>query len=296
MAGRRRRHRHLRRDCAFDVRVETGIPRGDATGCVEEALRGLAFPGDLPDGVQSLRHIHRFRQERRGLAPAPHSARFGAAAGRPREGAGAMTDVHRFPHDLGWIEVICGSMFSGKSEELIRRVRRAQIARQRIQVFKPRLDDRFRREEVVSHSEMSFPAEVVDKAEDILARLHDRTQVIAIDEVQFFGAGIVAVCEKLANLGKRVIVAGLDQDYRGLPFDPVPQLLAVAEYVTKALAVCAVCGAPANRSQRVVASEERIVVGASGVYEARCRRCFEPDAWRQVSMPLGDPEPPDDGR
>jgi thymidine kinase len=187
---------------------------------------------------------------------------------------------------LGSIEAICGSMFSGKSEELIRRVRRAQIARQRVQVFKPKLDDRYKRDQVVSHSEMSLPAEIVVKAEDILLRVGDRTEVVAIDEVQFFGRAIVDVCEKLANLGKRVIVAGLDQDYLGRPFDPVPQLMAVAEYVTKTLAVCARCGAPANRSQRLIASDERIVVAAEGGYEARCRRCFEPDAFRQISMAL----------
>ena len=203
-----------------------------------------------------------------------------------------MSDLHGFMRGLGSLEVICGSMFSGKSEELIRRVRRAQIARQRVQVFKPRLDDRFRHDHVVSHSEMSVPAEIVGSAEDILRRVHDRTDVVAIDEVQFFGRDVVDVCEKLANLGKRVIVAGLDQDYLGRPFDPVPQLMAVAAYVTKTLAVCARCGAPANRSQRLIASDERIVVGAEGTYEARCRRCFDADAFKQMNMPLeGDADP-----
>ena len=203
-----------------------------------------------------------------------------------------MSDFHGFVRGLGSIEVICGSMFSGKSEELIRRVRRAQIARQRVQVFKPQLDDRYRRDQIVSHSDMSLAAEIVAKAEDILKHVADRTEVVAIDEIQFFGRDVVGVCEKLANLGKRVIVAGLDQDYLGQPFEPVPQLLAVAEYLTKTLAVCARCGAPANRSQRLVASEERIVVGAEGTYEARCRRCFEPDAHRQMNIPLDDPEGP----
>ena len=203
-----------------------------------------------------------------------------------------MSDFHGFVRGLGSIEVICGSMFSGKSEELIRRVRRAQIARQRVQVFKPQLDDRYRRDQIVSHSDMSLAAEIVAKAEDILKHVADRTEVVAIDEIQFFGRDVVGVCEKLANLGKRVIVAGLDQDYLGQPFEPVPQLLAVAEYVTKTLAVCARCGAPANRSQRLVASEERIVVGAEGTYEARCRRCFEPDAHRQMNIPLDGPEGP----
>ncbi|MBI5500084.1 MAG: thymidine kinase [Deltaproteobacteria bacterium] len=199
-----------------------------------------------------------------------------------------MSDFHGFVRGLGSIEVICGSMFSGKSEELIRRVRRAQIARQRVQVFKPQLDDRYRRDQIVSHSDMSVPAEMVAKAEEILAHVADRTEVVAIDEIQFFGRDVADVCEKLANLGKRVIVAGLDQDYLGRPFEPVPQLLAVAEYVTKTLAVCARCGAPANRSQRLIASDERIVVGAEGKYEARCRRCFEPDAPRQIAMPLDE--------
>lgn len=187
---------------------------------------------------------------------------------------------------FGSIEVICGSMFSGKSEELIRRVRRAQIARQRVQVFKPRIDDRYRADHVTSHSEMSVPAVLVESVDEVLANLDDRTQVVAIDEVQFMGEGIVPVCERLANMGKRVIVAGLDQDYRGQPFEPVPQLMAVAEFVTKTLAVCARCGAPANRTQRLVASEDRVVVGAKGAYEARCRRCFEPDLTRQMNMPL----------
>ncbi len=199
-----------------------------------------------------------------------------------------MTAFH--PFGLGSIEVICGSMFSGKSEELIRRVRRVQIARQRVQVFKPRLDDRYKEDEVVSHSEMSVPCEIVTTAEEILHRLDDRTEVIAIDEVQFFGPDVVPLCERLANQGKRVIVAGLDQDYRGRPFEPVPSLLAVAEYVTKTLAVCARCGAPANRSQRLVAGDQQILVGAGGAYEARCRRCFEPDAAQQYAMPLGEPD------
>lgn len=203
-----------------------------------------------------------------------------------------MTTFLTFGRGLGSIEVICGSMFSGKSEELIRRVRRAQIARQRVQVFKPRIDDRYKEDEVVSHSEQSVPCEIVATPEEILPRLDDRTEVIAVDEVQFLGAGVVAVCERLANQGKRVIVAGLDQDYLGRPFDPMPHLMAVAEYVTKTLAVCHRCGAPANRSQRLTPEEDRVVVGAAGAYEARCRRCFEPEAARQYPMPL-DAQPKD---
>ena len=175
----------------------------------------------------------------------------------------------------GWVEVITGSMFSGKSEELIRRVRRAQIARQRVQLFKPRLDDRYAGDEIVSHSDMKMPSRTVASAREILERLDDRTEVVAIDEGQFFDPSLVGVVETLANRGLRVIVAGLDQDYTGRPFDPMPQLLAVAEYVDKMLAICMRCGAPANRSQRLVDSRDRVVVGGSEQYEARCRRCFQ---------------------
>ena len=176
----------------------------------------------------------------------------------------------------GSIEVITGSMFSGKSEELIRRVRRAQIARQKVQLFKPRVDARYSTGEIVSHSEMKMPSQVVDGADEILGRVDPDTQVVAIDEGQFFDMSLVEVADTLANRGLRVIVAGLDQDYRGRPFEPMPQLMAVAEYVDKTLAVCMRCGAPANRSQRLVADEHRVVVGGAGEYEARCRRCFHP--------------------
>jgi thymidine kinase len=186
----------------------------------------------------------------------------------------------------GHIEVICGSMFSGKSEELIRRLRRAVIGRQRVQIFKPAIDDRYAEGEIVTHAEQRLAATVVAGTEEILRGLKDRTEVIGIDEVQFFDKTIVQLCERLANQGRRVIVAGLDQDYQGRPFEPMPQLMAVAEYVTKTLAVCTRCGAPANRSQRLVARSERIVVGASGTYEARCRRCFEPEAIEQYAIPL----------
>jgi thymidine kinase len=181
---------------------------------------------------------------------------------------------------LGWIEVVTGSMFSGKSEELIRRVRRAQIARQRVQIFKPRVDDRYAADHIVSHSDMKLPSEVVGSAGEILDRLDTRTEVVGIDEGQFFDVSLVAVANSLADRGVRVIVAGLDQDYRGRPFDPMPQLMAVAEYVDKTLAICMRCGAPANRSQRLVAATDRVVVGGSHEYEARCRRCFQPGATR----------------
>ena len=175
----------------------------------------------------------------------------------------------------GWVEVVTGSMFSGKSEELIRRVRRAQIARQRVQLFKPRVDDRYAEDEIVSHSDMKMPSQTVSTAREILDLLDDRTEVVAVDEAQFFDGSLVGVVDGLANRGLRVIVAGLDQDYTGRPFDPMPQLLAVAEYVDKMLAICMRCGAPANRSQRLVESRDVVVVGGSKQYEARCRRCFQ---------------------
>ena len=178
--------------------------------------------------------------------------------------------------NIGWIEVICGSMFSGKSEELIRRLRRAQIARQRVQIFKPRIDARYSENHIVSHSEQKIASQVVSTSQDIMDNLDIRTEVIGIDEAQFFDKDIVTVCNRLADMGKRVIVAGLDQDYLGRPFDPMPQLLAIAEYITKTLAICMRCGNPANRTQRLIESEERVVVGAADIYEARCRRCFEP--------------------
>jgi thymidine kinase len=182
------------------------------------------------------------------------------------------------PHtpDHGWIEVITGSMFSGKSEELIRRLRRAQIARQKVQIFKPRIDNRFGDDHITSHSEMRIASEAVGSSAELLERVHEGTEVVGIDEGQFFDAELPAVCNTLADRGKRVIVAGLDQDYLGKPFEPMPQLLAIAEYITKTLAICVVCGRPANHTQRLVASSERVLVGASGTYEARCRVCFDP--------------------
>jgi thymidine kinase len=168
-------------------------------------------------------------------------------------------------------------MFSGKSEELIRRVRRAQIARQKVQLFKPRVDARFSTGEIVSHSEMKMPSQAVDEATEILSHVDPDTRVVAIDEGQFFDMSLVDVVDTLASRGLRVIVAGLDQDYQGRPFEPMPQLMAVAEYVDKTLAVCMQCGAPANRSQRLVPAEDRVVVGGAREYEARCRGCFRRD-------------------
>jgi thymidine kinase len=180
------------------------------------------------------------------------------------------------PTSTGWIEVITGSMFSGKSEELIRRLRRAQIARQKVQIFKPKVDSRYAEDHIISHSEMRIPSENLESSKDLLLRVKPDTEVVGIDEGQFFDAELPAVCNTLANQGKRVIVAGLDQDYLGKPFEPMPQLLAIAEYITKTLAICMVCGAPANHTQRLVASSQRVVVGGQGTYEARCRKCFDP--------------------
>src|SRR2546423_5438959 len=178
----------------------------------------------------------------------------------------------------GWIEVIAGSMFSGKSEELIRRLRRAKIARQRVQVFKPAIDNRFSEDHIVSHSEMRHESGVVETAEDILVRVEAHTDVVGIDEGQFFDNNLIEVANALAQRGVRVIIAGLDQDYMGQPFGPMPQLLAIAEYITKTHAICVRCGQPANYSQRIVDVEGQVVVGAGDAYEARCRRCFVPHA------------------
>ena len=185
-----------------------------------------------------------------------------------------MTEQRR--DDTGCIEVICDSMFSGKSEELIRRLRRAKIARQNVLAFKPRIDDRYDEDDIVSHDERRIESIRVDDASEILPLVGPEIQVVGIDEGQFLGERLPAVCEELADRGVRVIVAGLDQDFMGRPFEPMPALLAVAEYITKTLAVCMKCGRPANRTQRITPSTERVVVGASEVYEARCRHCFNP--------------------
>lgn len=189
-----------------------------------------------------------------------------------------------FPHRPGSLEVICGSMFSGKSEELIRRIRLARIAHQRVQVFKPGLDTRYAEEELVSHSNFRVAARKVATSSELMGQVNELTEVVGIDEVQFFDEGIVEVCNRLANAGKRVIVAGLDQDFRGHPFEPMPKLLAVGEYVTKLLAVCTICGSPANRSQRIRGGSEVIELGAQDRYEARCRRHFEPEEERQLQL------------
>jgi thymidine kinase len=181
----------------------------------------------------------------------------------------------------GWIEVICGSMFSGKTEELIRRLRRAQIARQRIQVFKPAIDVRYAEKAIASHNGLQEQAIPVNGSAGVLEVIDRTADVIAIDEIQFFDEGILEVCNYLANQGKRVICAGLDMDFRGHPFGPIPRLLAIAERVDKLQAICVVCGMPASRTQRLIEgkpayySDPVVLVGASEVYEARCRRHHE---------------------
>jgi thymidine kinase len=184
-------------------------------------------------------------------------------------------------HSMGWIEVVVGPMFSGKSEELIRRLRRAEIGKQRVQIFKPIIDQRYTKNGIVSHSGLEIPSELVATGSDILAKVAPRTEVVGVDEAQFLGDSIVDACVKLADLGKRVIVTGLDTDFMGRPFEPMPRMLAVAEEITKLLAICMQCGNPAVHTQRLVASEDLIVVGAAGMYEARCRRCFEPQLAHQ---------------
>lgn len=181
----------------------------------------------------------------------------------------------------GWIEVICGGMFSGKSEELIRRIRRARIARQKVAVFKPTVDTRYHPGTVTSHNGVCTEAVVVENAAEILGRVPDEIDVVAMDEVQFFEGGLVQVAQTLADRGIRVICAGLDQDFRGEPFGPTPVLMAVAEYVTKLQAICVRCGAPAGRSQRLidgspVGTEASVIqVGGKEQYEARCRHCHQ---------------------
>ncbi|MBK7230255.1 MAG: thymidine kinase [Ignavibacteriales bacterium] len=179
---------------------------------------------------------------------------------------------HAVPRETGWIEVIAGCMFSGKTEELIRRLRRAKIAKQKVVIFKPNIDTRYSSNSIVSHSEQSLPSILIKDVKEIIELVED-AQVIGIDEAQFFSSDLINVCNQLADEGKRVIVAGLDMDYRGVPFEPMPQLLSIAEYITKPLAICVECGNPADRTQRKTTSSERVIVGAADVYEARCRKC-----------------------
>ena len=188
--------------------------------------------------------------------------------------------------DDGWIEVIAGPMFSGKSEELIRRLTRYEIAGVVLQTFKPKIDTRYAEARVVSHSSLSVGAEAVKDSKDLLRSVDEKTVIVGIDEGQFFDDNLVEVCEHLADLGKQIIVAGLDLDYLGRPFGPIPRLLTRAEYVTKALAVCHRCGGPGMFTQRVVDSDELVVLGATDSYEARCRRCYDPYEATQEHLAL----------
>ena len=186
-----------------------------------------------------------------------------------------------FRYDGGWIEIICGSMFSGKTEELIRRLVRAEIAKQKVQVFKPALDNRYKADKVSSHSGSYFEATIIGDADEIAVRVASETNVVAIDEVQFFDWKVAELCDRLAHEGRRVILAGLDLDFRGEPFGPMPLLMAQAEVVDKLQAICMTCGAPASRTQRLINGRPAhyddpvIMVGASEVYEARCRQHHE---------------------
>ncbi len=181
-----------------------------------------------------------------------------------------MDIVHKH---TGWIEVICGSMFSGKTEELIRRLKRSEIARQKVKIFKPKIDKRYSNTDIVSHSEQKISSQVVDRATEIIP-LALEAHVVGVDEAQFFKADLVDVCNTMANMGKRVIVAGLDMDYKADPFGPIPKLLSIAEYITKTHAICVVCGNPANYTYRTTEDKGQVLLGASDKYEARCRNCY----------------------
>jgi thymidine kinase len=183
--------------------------------------------------------------------------------------------IVRLPASTGWVEIVTGGMFSGKTEELIRRLRRAMIARQRVASFKPIIDDRYSAEDIVSHGGVTLTSRPISDPKDILG-LVDGVEVVGFDEAQFFSDEIVDVVQEVARGGRRVIIAGLDMDYRGVPFGPVPNLLAVAERVDKLHAVCTICGSAATRSQRIVDSEDQVVVGGVSVYEARCRTHWKP--------------------
>ena len=178
------------------------------------------------------------------------------------------------PNDAGWIEVICGSMFSGKTEELIRRLRRAQIAQMHTKIFKPRIDSRYSETHIVSHNNMKLESHLVNTPQKILD-LAKNVSVVAIDEAQFFNDSILDVCKILASQGKRVVVAGLDTDYRGLPFGPMPQLMCEADYLDKLRAICVKCGNPASYTQRTSSDPGQVVIGELDKYEARCRNCFQ---------------------
>ena len=192
--------------------------------------------------------------------------------------------MHHVPKDVGWIEVICGSMFSGKTEEMIRRLRRATFTRQKVQIFKPALDDRYEATSIASHDGRTLECIPLGDIREVFRHLDPDTEVVGFDEAQFLGEGLVEVCSLLATRGLRVVVAALDQDYLGKPFGVIPQLLAVSEYVTKNLAICVQCGNPANRSQRLRGGDDKVQVGAGDSYEPRCRACFRAEVIGQEEM------------
>ena len=187
--------------------------------------------------------------------------------------------MHVMSAGVGWIELVCGPMFSGKTEELIRRLRRSLYARKKVAIFKPVVDTRYSNLEIVSHSEQRLEALPVENAQGILDRVDDDTDVVGIDEAQFFSPDLVRVVDALADQGRRVIIAGLDQDYRAQPFGPMPLLMIAAEFVTKTLAICVVCGNPAGRSQRLARDTQQVMLGAAEHYEPRCRRCHQPGSF-----------------
>ncbi|MCW9706306.1 thymidine kinase [Fodinibius salsisoli] len=189
------------------------------------------------------------------------------------------------PQQIGWIEVVCGGMFSGKTEELIRRAKRAHIAGQKVVIVKPKVDNRYSEEDIVSHNENTLPGLVVDTADQMVLLTGD-AQVVCIDEAQFFDNQLINVANTLANDGKRVIIAGLDMDFEGQPFEPMPQLLAIAEYVTKLHAVCSESGTMAHYSQRVVENKGRLLVGETDAYEPRARHCFRPPVDKRKGTPI----------
>ena len=177
------------------------------------------------------------------------------------------------PINAGWIEVICGSMFSGKTEELIRRLRRAEIAKLATIIVKPKIDARYSKNHIVSHNQLKLEAQIVESPDDILS-LAKNASVVAIDEAQFFNDLIINICKTLAKSGKRVVVAGLDTDYRGIPFGPMPGLMCEADYLDKLRAICVSCGNPATYTQRTTSDSEQVVIGELDKYEARCRDCY----------------------
>jgi thymidine kinase len=182
-------------------------------------------------------------------------------------------EKRKAPERLGWIEVICGSMFSGKTEELIRRLKRARISRQKVEIFKPLMEQRYSPDLVISHDEHAIASTPVQSASQILLMVHD-AEVVGIDEAQFFDDGLVSVCDTLANNGIRVVVAGLDMDFRGQPFGPIPALAATAEYITKVHAVCMSCGDLAHYSHRLSDASSLVMLGEKESYEPLCRRCY----------------------